>query len=561
MSREKVLKEALAELHDLVGLHEVKRSIEALMIEMKGREKARAFHDRKNDRTSYHMMLSGDAGTGKTVVARIISKIMYGAGISRTDQFLEVDRADLVGQFVGETAQKTKRLIEKARGGVLFIDEAYALVGSGQDFGQEAINILIKAMEDERDDLIIIFAGYRAEMRELLRMNEGFRSRIPYHFVFPNYTPSELAQIIVRILRSRDFDCFDILRPLKDAVTRAVRQGSVEGNGRWARNQAEKIIKAHYTRLGKEEEDAKPFALTTKEIDATFHNELTGRNEDVDGLQAIAEEAYDELHQLIGLGDLKKRVTRLMRWIAIEHERMNAGLHHQPLVMHMTFTGPPGTGKTTVARIIGKYLYGLGMLSSSTFIEADRSDLVGRYIGETEEKTMKLIERADGGILFIDEAYALAGDGNDFGRQAIDTLIKEMEERKHRMVVILAGYTNEMAMLYEMNPGLRSRVPYTIEFPAYRATELVEMMKLQLAKEAFTWDEAAERTMVEKVTRAYKQGAVEGNGRWVRNQVDRLRVAQSNRLFMEKKKNDYLEDEWKEQLQRITAADIQQAFQ
>lgn len=561
MSREQVLKEALTELHDLVGLHEVKRSIEALMIEMKGREKARAVHDRKDDRTSYHMMLSGDAGTGKTVVARIISKIMYGAGISRTDQFLEVDRADLVGQFVGETAQKTKRLIEKARGGVLFIDEAYALVGSGQDFGQEAINILIKAMEDERDDLIIIFAGYRAEMRELLRMNEGFRSRIPYHFVFPNYTPSELAQIIVRILRSRDFDCFDILRPLKDAVTRAVRQGSVEGNGRWARNQAEKIIKAHYTRLGKGEEDAEPFALTRKEIDATFHDELTGRNEDVDGLRAIAEEAYEELHGLIGLDALKKRVTSLMRWMAIEHERMKAGLHHQPLVMHMAFTGPPGTGKTTVARIIGKYLYGLGMLSSSTFIEADRSDLVGRYIGETEEKTMKLIERADGGILFIDEAYALAGDGKDFGRQAIDTLIKEMEERKHRMIVILAGYTDEMDSLFEMNPGLRSRVPYTVEFPPYRATELVEMMKLQLEKESFTWDEAAERTMIDKVTRAYNQGNVEGNGRWVRNQVDRLRVAQSNRLFIERKKNDYLEDEWKEQLQRLTAADFQHAFQ
>lgn len=561
MSREKVLKEALTELHDLVGLHEVKRSIEALMIEMKGREKARAVHDRKDDRTSYHMMLSGDAGTGKTVVARIISKIMYGAGISRTDQFLEVDRADLVGQFVGETAQKTKRLIEKARGGVLFIDEAYALVGSGQDFGQEAINILIKAMEDERDDLIIIFAGYRAEMRELLRMNEGFRSRIPYHFVFPNYTPSELAQIIVRILRSRDFDCFDILRPLKDAVTRAVRQGSVEGNGRWARNQAEKIIKAHYTRLGKSNQGAIPFVLTTEEIDTTFNESLTGRNEDKDGLRAIAEEAYEELHQLIGLDDLKQRVTRLMRWMAIEHERMKEGLHHQPLVMHMTFTGPPGTGKTTVARIIGKYLYGLGMLSSSTFIEADRSDLVGRYIGETEEKTMKLIERADGGILFIDEAYALAGDGKDFGRQAIDTLIKEMEERKHRMIVILAGYTDEMDSLFEMNPGLRSRVPYTIEFPPYRAPELVEMMKLQLAKESFTWDEAAERTMVEKVTRAYKQGHVEGNGRWVRNQVDRLRVAQSNRLFIERQNERYEQDEWKEQLQRMTAADMQQAFQ
>lgn len=548
--RAQQLQEALDRLDHMIGLHEIKRSIAALQIEMRGRQRvAQADHNIQNE-TSYHMMFSGDAGTGKTEVARIIAQIMYGANVSRTNTFIEVDRSDIVGEYIGHTEAKMKRLIEQAKGGVLFIDEAYALVGEGNDFGKEAINVLIKAMEDERDDLIIILAGYRAEMRELMKMNEGFRSRIPYHFIFPNYTPSELAQIIVRIVTSRGFDSLDILGPLKQAVSRAVRQGSVEGNGRWARNQAERLIKAHYARIGLNEQD-EPLLLTESDVTEAFEENVQGRSEDEEGLLRIQEEALQQLNQLVGLDTLKETVQRWLQFVAVENERKRQNIETTPMTMHMTFTGPPGTGKTTVARIIGRYLYGLGILPASTFIEADRSDLVGRYIGQTEAKTMRLIERADGGVLFIDEAYALAGDGKDFGRQAIDTLIKEMEERKDRLIVILAGYDEEMKALYEMNPGLRSRVPHHFSFPNYKADELYAIACQLLKRESYVLTAEAEETLKEVISFSANHGKIEGNGRWVRNRIDAIRLMQSNRVFAQQMQG----------IQQIEAIDIQRVWE
>lgn len=195
--------------------------------------------------------------------------------------------------------------------------------------------------------------------------------------------------------------------------------------------------------------------------------------------RAVFAEAMEELDGLIGLATVKQEVRRLVAHVRVTQERQRRGLRTESLSLHMAFLGRPGTGKTEVARIIGRLFYGLGLLDSGHLVETDRSGLVGEYIGHTAQKTRKRVGEAVGGVLFVDEAYALApreGTYHDFGYEAIDTLVKEMEDRRNQLVVILAGYPAEMDRLWAGNPGLKSRVRYQITFPDYSVDELASIL-------------------------------------------------------------------------------------
>lgn len=551
-TREEVLSEALDKFDSMIGLSEIKSEINGLLMEIKGRQKMELLGKIQQKHPMRHMMFTGAAGTGKTEVARLISAIFYGTGFIKENKVIEVDRSTIVGQFIGQTEANTKEIIEKAKGGILFIDEAYSLAGDDNDFGREAITILIKAMEDHRDELIIILVGYQADMKRLLKMNDGFDSRIPYKFHFPDYTPEELTRIIARLLKDRGFDCIGVLKEIKSAVAKVGKKGSIEGNGRWARTMVDRMIKYHHIRIGQQIDDANIGEIILEDVTQAIggSRSVAPDRMKVDGLMQIRNEALEELDNMVGLDDLKKETKRIMNFIGMEKKREEMGLQVEPVGMHMVFAGPPGTGKTTVARIIGKFLYGIGFLSASTFIEADRSTIVGKYIGHTEENMMNLLDKADGGVLFIDEAYALAGKGgNDFGEQAVNILIKAMEERRENLVVILAGYEHEMEALLATNSGFQSRIPYRLHFPEYKAVELIEITRRKLGNLSLLLSPKADLYLEKWVKVADETGRIHGSARWTRNLVDQIRLEQSNRLT-ETGCLDFL---------GITEADIQQA--
>ena len=267
----------------------------------------------------------------------------------------------------------------------------------------------------------------------------------------------------------------------------------------------------------------------------------------------VRDSALEELDALVGLHQVKTMVREIQAFVEIQRRRQNAGLKAEAHLLHMVFKGPPGTGKTTVARILGKVFRAHEVLTKGHLVEVERADLVGEYIGHTAQKTREAIRRALGGILFVDEAYALArGGAKDFGKEAIDTLVKAMEDQKGQFVLILAGYPKEMDAFIEMNPGLRSRFSTIVDFPDYSAHELVAIIRHMLREREYQLaadvDTELERYF-ERVQATLHPHA--GNARMARNMVEHAMRRQALRLVR------LLRDPSREELMELRWSDFQ----
>ncbi len=261
----------------------------------------------------------------------------------------------------------------------------------------------------------------------------------------------------------------------------------------------------------------------------------------------------EELQGYIGLASVKKEVDSLINMATVYKLRRDKGLPTADVSLHMVFTGNPGTGKTMIARFMARVYHSLGFLSKGHLVETDRSGLVAGYVGQTAMKTAKLVDSAIGGVLFIDEAYSLTEGGeNDFGSEAIDNLLKKMEDNRDDLIVIVAGYPELMSDFIGSNPGLESRFNRYIEFEDYTAEEMFEIFKMQCSKNFYTLNEAAETEIKTLLGMAAESAGVFGNGRGVRNVFENVLVAQANRLATA----ENAESVTKEQLMEILPEDI-----
>ena len=297
-------------------------------------------------------------------------------------------------------------------------------------------------------------------------------------------------------------------------------------------------------------------AQNTEQVEKT-KKEDTNRQDTVIVNEPLEGDPYKELDELIGLGSVKEEVRSLANFVKLQKQREAQGLKTAKVSYHLVFYGSPGTGKTTVARIVGRIYKDLGVLKKGHTVETDRAGLVGEYVGKTGPKTDTVIMKALDGILFIDEAYSLVpegGGGNDYGQEAISTILKRMEDYRDRLVVIVAGYKDEMQRFIDSNPGLQSRFNRYIDFPDYTGQELTEIFKMYMKKNQYTLNDSTEaylRTrfdiVVEKKDRNF------GNARYARNVFEKSIQAQANRLAGQTNLS-------KDQLTEIVISDLREGF-
>jgi SpoVK/Ycf46/Vps4 family AAA+-type ATPase len=524
----------LAELHALVGLDPVKHEV-ATLVGLHRVAKRRAGAGLQVPPMSRHLVFAGPPGTGKTTVARLYGKILASLGVLAGGQLVEVARADLVAEHIGGTAVKTTKKIEEALGGVLFIDEAYTLSpqdGSGQDFGREAVDTLVKMMEDHRDELVVVVAGYSPQMRQFLAANPGLESRFTKTVEFDSYSSPELVTIVERLCRANhyalEYETQEELRKLFDTMPRT----ESFGNARAARQVFEEMLGRQAYRLAQTPDVAEIelARLLPEDLGSATGN---GNAAVQAGQKRMVESLRERLEAMIGLGEVKREVADLVDLIASSKARVEAGLPAPSLSRHLIFAGPPGTGKTTVARLYGQLLTAMGVLATGQMVEVSRSDLVGQYVGHTAVKTTEVFNKARGGVLFIDEAYALSPrqGGNDFGREAIDTLVKLMEDHRDEIVVIAAGYTQDMEHFLAANAGLASRFSHQIKFASYSPDELVSIFERLAISGGY---EASGQTL-QVLRRHFGQLDRDerfGNGRYARQLLDRAITRQASRLRM-----------------------------
>lgn len=507
--------ESEKKLNELIGLSGIKESIKKI--------KAYAVSNRENERLNINMCFLGNPGTGKTEVARFIAGILYENKILPTKKVVEVDRSGLVSQYFGATAEKTADVIHEAMGGVLFIDEAYALGNNSDtgltDYGKEAIDTLVKAMEDYRGKICVIFAGYKNEMLKMLSTNPGLESRIQFMLDFPNYSRDELQSIAQLMLSQRKYSVGESAMSRILDITDIKRKNANFANAREIRNILDQVIMCQNLRCSVENDREIGLVDVNKYIQDAKIN-LPVSSENISSRILTSEE---ELDRLIGLDSVKRMVKKIKAYAKRNKDTSDFNLH-------MCFYGNPGTGKTEVARILSRILYDAGVLDEAKLIETDGQGLIGKFVGETAPKTEAKINDAMNGVLFIDEAYSLVGTTGttNYGDEAIAVLLKEMEDRRGQFCVILAGYKEEMSNMLNSNPGFESRIQFTLNFPDYSREELEKIAKVFLFKKNYDIEPAAMSRIMD-IVEHYRNLPNFANARTVRNILDQVLMNQNLR--------------------------------
>ncbi|CAM3016222.1 AAA family ATPase [Saccharomonospora xinjiangensis] len=473
-----------------------------------------------------HLVFTGSAGTGKTTVAGILGRLCAGAGLLSSGHLVSVDRSDLVGRAAGDGAAGVRRALDRAEGGVLCVEDAGSLAGAGSELdavrNREVIDALRSLLREGHDDLLVVLTGADATVTGLLKSEPGLGALFPSVLRFPDLGDTEVAEVFADRAARAGVELSDGVLDRVRTLARSARKDAVFANARLAVTLLDRCLSLRSRRLlsGDGEEQAHS-PITVADLPSTavpaVHTDLP-------------DDPIGEIERLVGLASVKREVRLLVAEVEADRLRKEVGLPPARPTRHLVFTGNPGTAKTTVARLVAAGYAKLGLLTSGHLVEVSHADLIAEYIGQTAPKVRAAVESARGGVLFIDEAYALTGDShNSYGPEAIAELLRLMEEYRDDLVVIVAGYRDRMASFLATNPGLASRFPTTVDFPDYDDAELVAIFEHLAGSAGYTLAGDVIEAVRDRL-RTMPRDESFGNGRVMRNLFDRAVALQAERI-------------------------------
>lgn len=497
--------DALGELDSLIGLSSVKQSIHRVIDRAK-MEKELERRGISHQNYSMHMVFSGSPGTGKTVVAKLFGQIMKDSGILKEGRVISISASSI------KSMTNFSNIIESAYGSVLFIDEAYTL-------SLDAVAELIAQMENHRDELIVILAGYSRHMQALLSSNPGFKSRIGEEIYFPDYSEEELLEIFKYMVIHRGMTIDDeALSCARDIFARIGKAGD-QGNARYVRQIFEKVESNQRIRLFNSFDDVS--AIPDEElikIDVSDFNDVAPLAHDAKDSAYYPKSASEQLKELIGLSAVKKVISKRIDFMRAQKIQRDRGKSTSFVPAHMAFLGNPGTGKTEVANLLARILVEKNLLSVGKVIQVPAVSLAA-----APTVIPSLFENARGSIIFIDEAYTLLSSP-----EAISSMVESMDRYKNEVVVIMAGYSEEMNELFYSNPGLVSRIRSQIYFPDYSDDELVQIFELMCLQREYQYDSEMPK-LVKQFISIQDKDRYFGNARFVRNLVEEMMLNEGAR--------------------------------
>ena len=529
-NKPKTVDEILAEFDDMAGMEKVKAQIRSIArtVELNRR---RAMTGRaKATVQNIHIAITGSPGTGKTEIAKRLGRIFKAMGVLPKGHVVERERKTLLDSMANSAGVNMDKAVDEAMGGVLFIDEAYNLIPmnnpSDKDRdGTAAVEALMTRMSNDAGKFITVIAGYKAEIEEFIaNANPGLARRFTHRIHIDDYPVEVLVEIYKGKVRKDNF----ILTPQAEELLEKKVQEMVTmkdrnfGNAGAMMRLYNQTLERQAGRLGESMDDLTDDQMFTIEaVDIPYE---PPRKVDI-------KQCMRELDQLVGLGSVKKIVRELADTITVEQQRaaMEGRQPRYPM-SHYLFLGNPGTGKTTVARIMGDIFYSLGLLPSNKLVEVKPADMISGFVGQTAALTRKMIDRGLGGVLFIDEAYGL-NDGHYGTKDATPEMLTLLNDYKGRMVCIAAGYPREMAQWLATNSGFDRRFETKVYFEDYTADELSTIFLNILKKEGMKADEGAQEQMRDYFERlVYNKGANFGNAAEAVKYFNKVKINQGARL-------------------------------